>query len=112
MSVQRWPVQWTGKRAVVEIPSDVDTSNASSVREQLMALVEHDGAAMVVVDMSRTMFCDSAGITALATVHKKVAAVGVDMKVIATSPQVLRILELTGLDHVLHVYPSMAAALG
>ncbi len=96
MSVQRWPVEWTGKRAVVEFPSDVDTSNASSVREQLMALAEHDGAAIVVADMSRTMFCDSAGITALATAHKKVAAVGADLKVIATAPQVLRILDSPG----------------
>lgn len=99
-------------RVVVEFPPDVDTSNAGSVRDQLTALVEHDGAAMVIADMSRTTFCDSAGITALATVNKKAAAAGVDMKVIATSPQVLRILELTGLDHVLQVYPSMAAALG
>ena len=76
-----------------------------------MSLVEKDGAALLVVDMSKTMFCDSAGITALATAHKKVAATGADMKVIAASPQVLRILELTGLDRVLHVYPTMAAAL-
>ncbi len=110
MSVQRWPVQWTGKRAVVQLPSDIDTSNAARVREQLTALAENDGALIVVADMTRTMFCDSAGITALATAHKKLSAVGADLKVVAASPQVMRILELTGLDRVLHVYPSMDAA--
>jgi anti-sigma B factor antagonist len=111
VSVQRWPVQWTGKRAVIQLPSDVDTSNAGKVREQLMTLVEDDGAVVVVADMTRTTFCDSAGITALATAHKKVSAMGADLKVIAAAPQVLRILELTGLDGVLNVYPTVDAAL-
>ena len=76
-----------------------------------MALVEDGGAVLVVADMTKTNFCDSAGITALATAHKKLSSVGADLKVIAAAPQVLRILELTGLDRVLDVYPTKDAAL-
>ncbi len=106
MSVHRWPVQWTGKRAVVAFPADIDATIADRIREQLVGLVEDHGARIVVADLSATGFCDSAGITALVTVQKKAKANGAVVQVIAGSPQVLRIFELTGLDQVLDVFPT------
>jgi len=111
VSVERWPVRWAGKTVIVEFPAEIDVNNAGRIRALLMSLVEESGAQLVIVDMAGTTFCDSAGVTALATAHRKAAAQGAEMKVVAATAPVLRIFELTGLDQVLGVFPSMQAAL-
>jgi anti-sigma B factor antagonist len=111
VSVERWPVRWAGKTVVVDFPAEIDVHNAGRIRALLMSLVEESGAQVVVVDMAATTFCDSAGVTALATAHRKATARGAEVKVVAATAPVLRIFELTGLDQVLSVFGSMAAAL-
>lgn len=112
MSVERWPVRWAGKTVIVEFPAELDVNNAGRIRALLMSLVEESAAQVVVADMAGTTFCDSSGVTALATAHRKAAAQGAEVRVVAATLPVLRIFELTGLDQVLSVFPSMTAALG
>jgi anti-sigma B factor antagonist len=112
VSVERWPVRWAGQTVIVELPAEIDVNNAGRVRALLMSLVEESAARVVVVDMAGTTFCDSSGVTTLATAHRKAAAQGAEVKVVAVTGPVLRIFELTGLDQVLSVFPTMAAALG
>lgn len=112
VSVERWPVQWVGKRAIVTFPEAVDASNAQDARDRLVALIEQDGARIVVADLSQTTFCDSAGITALATARRKAVAHGAVFALVCSSPQVLRILELTGLDQMLEPFATVDDALG
>lgn len=97
---------------IVEFPAEIDVSNAGRIRAMLMSLVEESGAQVVVVDMAQTTFCDSSGVTALATAHRKAAAQGAEVKVVAATAPVLRIFELAGLDQVVSVYGTMTAALG
>jgi anti-sigma B factor antagonist len=111
VSVERWPVRWAGKTVIVEFPAEIDVNNAGRVRALLMSLVTESGAQVVVVDMAGTTFCDSAGVTALATAYRKAAEQGAEVKVVAAAAPVLRIFELTGLDQVLGVFGSMTAAL-
>jgi anti-sigma B factor antagonist len=111
VSVERWPVRWAGKTVIVEFPAEIDVNNAARIRALLMSLVEESAAQVVVVDMAGTTFCDSSGATALATAHLKAAARGAEVKIVATTGPVLRIFELTGLDQVLAIFPTMAAAL-
>jgi anti-sigma B factor antagonist len=111
VSVERWPIRWAGKTVIVEFPAEIDVNNAGRIRALLMSLVEESGAQVVVVDMAGTTFCDSAGITALATAHRKAAAQGAEVKVVASTAPVLRIFELTGIDQVVRVFTSMPAAL-
>jgi anti-sigma B factor antagonist len=96
---------------IVEFPAEIDVNNAGRIRALLMGLVEESGAQVVIVDMAGTTFCDSAGVTALATAHRKAAARGAELKVVAATAPVLRIFELTGLDQVVSVFSSMSAAL-
>jgi len=111
VSVEHWPVRWAGKTVVVEFPAEIDVTNAGQIRELLRSLVEESGAEVVVVDMAGTTFCDSAGVTALATAYRKAVGRGADMKIVAANAPVLRIFELTGLDQVLSIFGNMAAAL-
>ena len=112
MSVEGWPVQRTAERAIVTFPAEVDANNAHVGRSRLMAVIEQDGAKVVIADMTRTTFCDSAGVTALAAARRKAVAHGAAFSLACSSPQILRILELTGLDQILPLFATVDEALG
>jgi len=94
---------------VVALPGEIDTSNDHEVRDALTRALG-DGTAVVVADGSGTSFCGSCGVAALLGAHRQAARAGSQLRV-AASPVMRRVLELTGADHVLDTYPTIAAAL-
>ena len=84
-------------------------SNAGQVRQDLLSVVAQH-ASTVIADMSSTTFCDSAGVTALVRAARQAAADGASLRVVAATPAVTRVLAITGVDRLIHVYPSAAAA--
>jgi anti-sigma B factor antagonist len=107
---ERFPVTWLGEAAVITLPEEIDISNADQVRDDLLSLLNR-GPAVMIVDMAQTTFCDSAGVNALVRAHKRATANGADMRLIVTSPGVQRILNITGVDSLITVYPSVTTAL-
>jgi anti-sigma B factor antagonist len=97
------------RQVVITLPEEIDMSNSSQVHDTLVRALD-DGTAVLIADAGRTMFCDSATITMLLRAHNHAAATGTQLR-IAASPPIRRVLELTGADRMLHVYPSVAAAL-
>lgn len=97
------------RQVVIALPEEIDMSNASPVHDTLVRALD-DGTAVLIADAARTMFCDSATITMLLRTHNRAVATGAQLR-IAASPPIRRVLELTGADRMLHVYPSVAAAL-
>ena len=67
VSGERYPVLWIGQVSVVTLPAEIDVTNADTTREELLAVL-NQGAAMLVADMSKTVFCDSSGVSALVRV--------------------------------------------
>jgi anti-anti-sigma factor len=104
------PVVWVGRVAVVTLPAEVDVSNADQIRQDLAAVVAQD-ASLVIVDMSTTTFCDSAGVTALVRAVRQASAGGAGLRVAASAPAVTRVLAITGVDRLIEIYPSVAAAM-
>ena len=92
------------------LPAEVDFSNAEQVRDDLLSVVTQD-ASLVIADMTATTFCDSAGISALVRVARQATAHGSGLRLAASAPAVTRVLALTGVDKLIEVYPSVAAAL-
>ncbi|HEV2252784.1 MAG TPA: STAS domain-containing protein [Streptosporangiaceae bacterium] len=110
MPGQHYPVLWIGRTAVVSLPTEIDITNADRVREDLLSVL-NQGAVLLVADLSKTTFCDSAGISALARSFRRAEASRSDMRLVVSTPAVLRVLGLTGVDRLLDIYPSVAAAL-
>jgi len=96
-----------GPHAVITMPAEIDMTNAGQVREALLAAVS--GQASLIVDMSGTTFCDSAGVQAVVTAGRQAAAAGTQLRLVATA--VLRIFTVTGADQLIPVYPTLEAAL-
>ena len=101
---------WLGQAAVVSLPAEVDILLADRVREDLLSVLNR-GPAALIVDMSRTTFCDSSGVHALVRAHKRAAASGADMRLVVTAPGVQRVLAITGVDRLITVSPTVSAAL-
>jgi anti-sigma B factor antagonist len=103
-------VEVVGGVPVVTTPEEIDITNAPGLRAALL-----DAAARsrgpVVADMSRTQFCDSAGLHALVLAHKRARAKGDDVLVVISATAVLRIFAISGLDTVILNFSSLEEAL-
>ena len=95
---------------VVALPEEIDIANACQVGEDLRAAVR-PGAAVLIADMTSTMFCDSAGLRQLLLANEAAAAVGTELRLVIESKAVLRVLQVTGTERLLLTYPTLQAAL-
>lgn len=110
MSQERYPVLWIGQVAVVTLPEEIDVTNAEAVREILLSVLGQ-GALLLVADMSKTNFCDSAGVSALVRTFKRASAGACAMRLVVSTPAVQRVLAITGVDRLLDIFPSVTASL-
>ena len=106
---EHYPAAWAGQVAVVSLPAEIDIANGDYIREDLLSTINR-GAALLVVDMSATEFCDSAGVNALVRAFKRAAANGTEMRLVVPDRNIQRILALTGIDRLIDIYPSVSAA--
>jgi len=104
------PVEMVSGVPVVVTPEEVDITNVAGLRRALLetAAARHG---TLVVDMSRTAFCDTAGIHALVSAHKQARAERGELRLVITTPMVQRILTITGLDHLIPQFGSRQDAL-
>lgn len=101
---------WIGRVAVVTLPAEIDVTNADQVREDLLCVV-NQGAALLIVDMSKTTFCDSAGVSALVRTFRRASASSSGLRLVVSTPAVQRVLSITGVDRLLDVFGSVAASM-
>ncbi len=106
----RFLVEMVSGVPVVVTPEEVDITNVARLRGVLLetAAARHG---TLVVDMSRTAFCDTAGIHALVSAHKQARAEHGELRLVITTPMVQRILTITGLDHLIPQFGSRQDAL-
>jgi anti-sigma B factor antagonist len=107
---------------VVTAPEEIDITNAAGLRAGLLEAAGLEAAGLeaglavgghpaFVVDMTRTRFCDSAGIAALIEAHRRAQAAGGQMLLAVSGAGVPRIFELTGVDRVIPSFTSLEEAL-
>src|SRR4029077_19140196 len=95
---------------VVAAPEEIDITNAEALRSALLTAAAN-GNRTLVVDMTRTRFCDSSGLHALIAAHKRAGAEGREMLLVIRGTAVLRVFALTGMDKVIPNFTSLAEAL-
>ncbi|MGH3255747.1 MAG: STAS domain-containing protein [Streptosporangiaceae bacterium] len=104
-----FPVEVVRGIPVVAAPEEIDITNATELRTALLEAAA-DGSGTLVVDMTRTLFCDSAGLHTLVGAHRRAVAEGGTVLLAVSSESVLRILALTGLDAVIPNFTSLEEA--
>jgi anti-sigma B factor antagonist len=91
----KFPVETAAGVPVVAVPAELDITNAPRL-EPALAEAAGKGHGRFVVDMSRTRFCDCAGLYVLLAAHKKACADGGCLALAVADQAVLRLFELTG----------------
>jgi anti-sigma B factor antagonist len=105
-----FPVEIVTGMPVVAAPEEIDITNAGVLREALLDAAAN-GHDTLVVDMTRTQFCDSSGLHTLIAAHKRAEAEGRQVLLVIPSPAVLRVFVLTGMDRVIPNFTSLPEAL-
>jgi len=105
-----FPVELVGGVPVLAAPEEIDITNAEPLRAALLKAAA-SGPGTLVVDMTRTQFCDSSGLHALIAAHKQAEAEGREVLLVIPSTTVLRVLALTGMDRVILNFTSLPDAL-
>ena len=106
-----FPVEWTGRQAVVAFPGNVDVSNVGQLRDRLLSVINR-GAAVLIADMTDTASCDHSAVEAVARACQRAAISGTQVRLVVTAPAVRRVLSIEGLDRLVSIYPSLEAATG
>ena len=105
-----FPVTWTGRRAIVSFPGQVDISNVDQLRDRLLSVINR-GAAVLIADMTSTVSCDHAAVDAIARACQRAAANGTQLRLVVPAPSVRRVLRIEGLDRLVSIYPLLDAAI-
>ena len=104
----RFPMMINGV-PVVTAPEEIDITTAYALRAALASAAR--GHATVVVDMTRTHACDTAGLHVLVRAHRRALARGGELRLVSPSPDIRRLFTITGLDRVIRHFASLDEAL-
>jgi anti-sigma B factor antagonist len=103
------PTKIIGGVPVVAAPEEIDIATGYGLRAALASAV--GGSATVVVDMTRTRSCDAVGLHVLVRAHKRALATGGQVRLVVSSPEVLRLFAITGIDRVIGHFATLDDAL-
>ena len=103
------PVRIADGVTIAELSGDLDLASAPGLREQLLGLLR-PGTSRLVLDLSRVSFCDASGLAVLVGASHRARMLGGFLRLAAVSPATGRVLQLTGLDRHLSIYPTVHAA--
>lgn len=104
-----FPVEMVSGVPVVVTPEEIDITNAGGLRAALFEAAAH-GHGTLVVDLTRTVFCDTAGLHALVGANKRAQSEGGQV-LLVFGGTILRIFEITGLDRVIPHFTNLEEAL-
>ena len=97
-----------GDRAIVTVRGDFDLQVAQRVVEEL-ATVEAAEPALVIIDLSRVSFLDSAGMGVIAAAQARATEAGRDLAVVRPPYSVRRAFEVSGFGDVITVVDEIDA---
>lgn len=99
---------------VVRVKGDVDSSNVGELGAHLttaVGLASTPPVRPVVIDLLAVDFFGSAALNAVLDCHEDGKAGGTAVRLVADHDQVLRPIQVTELDRVFDIYPTLTAAL-
>ncbi len=99
---------------LVHASGEIDSSTAGELRSRLESALEEAGALesrLLVVDLQGVTYFGSAGLNAVLDCHKQGLRAGTTVRLVADNGLVVRPIEVTNLDSLLDLYPTLPAAL-
>jgi len=97
----------------MQVRGEVDSSTVDGLGAELTAAVaeaQTHPARTLIVDLNGVTYFGSAGLNALLDVTQRGETGGVAVRLVATNAEVVRPIEVTGLDHILRLHRSVDEA--
>ena len=105
-------VERQGGTVVARLSGEVDMTNATHVREQLLEAVPND-VLVLVVDLEDCRYLDSAAIEVIFDLSRRLQRRRQELRLVVPDSSPLgRVLVLTDVDSVAPVHPTLESALG
>ena len=101
--------QHVDSRVVISVTGEVDAHTADQVRAAIDSGMSP--GARLVVDLSGVSFLDSTGLGVFVTALKLLREQDGSLDLVVTSPRVIKVFELTGLDVLIPIHEDRSAAL-
>jgi anti-sigma B factor antagonist len=95
---------------LLEVNGRIDSMNANQFGDALLGEIDN-GHLQLVLDLSGVDYMSSAGLREIVGALKKVKRSEGDLRIAQPSARVLEVLEMAGLDTILQIFPTQAAAL-
>lgn len=102
-------VSHEGEIAVLTVGGDVDLATVPDFQAAIAEALTQEPTALV-VDLSGVDFLASAGLQTLVATHESVSR-NARFAVVANGPATSRPIQLTGLDQIFSLYPTLAEAI-
>ena len=96
---------------LIEASGRIDSSNANQFGEALSGVVD-EGHTQLVLDLSGVGYMSSAGLREIVSALKKLRRASGDLRIAQPSPRVVEVIEMSGLDSEIRMYPSQSEAIG
>jgi anti-sigma B factor antagonist len=96
---------------VISLSGEVDLYTAPEFKQQLLEVIEQGGRD-VIVDLSNTTFIDSTTLGVLVGGVKRLRTNEGQLSLVCSDRNITKIFEITGLDRVFAIHPTLDAALG
>ncbi|MEV7617662.1 STAS domain-containing protein [Streptomyces sp. NPDC089799] len=96
--------------AVCSLSGDLDIESLAPAQESLTVLLGQNPPVLV-ADLQGIGFCDSSGLNLLLKTRAAALGAGIEFRLAAAAPAVMRVLELSGAQAVFSLHPSVDAAL-
>lgn len=94
---------------VLNVRGEIDVSTSPNLQEALAELISRPPR-LWMVNMADVSFIDSTGLGVLVGAVRDMRAAGGDLRLVVTQPQILKLLELTGLDKVFEIVSDAVTA--
>jgi anti-sigma B factor antagonist len=96
--------------AVIALSGELDLYTCPEFKAELLQVIE-DGAKLIVVDLTETTFIDSTALGVLIRGVERLKTQDGRLVVACSDPNIVKIFEVTGLDHIFSVHRSRDEAL-
>lgn len=96
--------------ALIAIEGEVDVYTAPQLKQQIISLIE-DGTRNVIVSLEAVEYLDSTALGVLIGCLKRLRENDGSLDIICGKGRIRRIFEITGLDNILNISPSLDSLL-
>jgi anti-anti-sigma factor len=95
---------------IAALSGELDIAAAPMLREQLLGLLG-PGASRLIIDLSAVSYAHARGLAVLVGTGRRAGLLGGLLRLAGPSPEVARVLSITGLSRHLEIFPTVHAAI-